>query len=131
MSKSRDEGDIALILAGCWQVARAEAVLTWAQGDRETLFDTLSDDAISMSKWSPSKALDVLRSSRDQLETVKPETVAGACAMLQVISIMLADRSLDPNWTIAQGNILAMIVNIRERLGFLDEMTPLAGRIEG
>ena len=115
-------GDVALVFAGMWHEARAEALLGWAKGDRADLFGTI--DGVKFDQ-PVEAALARLSDTMKHLEQTTPETVAGACVLLKLTATMLTDRMLDPEWTLAKGDVLNIINNVRRALDFVDEKLPV------
>lgn len=113
------DDDIALSFAGRWQLARGQALTIWARSDIEDRFGTIEDmtgvpDGIN-------DVLEHLRLEMKHLEQTNPTTMAGATVLLKVVIQMLCDRRVDPEWTIATGDVLAIVQNVKRALDFVDE----------
>lgn len=115
---ARAARDLTLALVDRWKVGRAKQQLVWAVHNAGDNRGSIDFDGLNR-----------MKTAEDHLAKLEPDTVAGAIAMLDVAGEILAQQSLDPEATLAEGPVLELVRNVASSLHSLSETTPLRGGV--
>lgn len=104
-----------------WQVARAKAILSWAENDRDNLFGCRS----GVIPVSPEDALKTMYSKQKKIAEMRPSSTRGVRALLLVALLILQHRAIDPDGSdrLSDGPLLEIILNLFVALDNASEMT--------